>query len=381
MKKWLVIATLFCLAPFTLAYSAEVVAIIQNHSETQILVNLSESGVHAFVLSHPTRLVIDKNRTAKTQAWVEHLRNTAGVSAVRSALKPNHRLRIVAQISPRWKARSYQRSKQLHFMISPSYPSMQPAKKNRWTEATSLIMLKPINEPGKQPRARTDKKILILLDPGHGGVDPGATGYRGHHEKKIVLGICRQLAAIINSSQHYRALLTRTRDRYVPLRKRLSIARKLHPNLFISIHADAFRNARSRGVSVFALSQRGATSEAARWLARKENASELVGGVTLQDKSKMLQSVLINLSQTVSIKNSLSVGQSILHTMAKKSPLHHRHVEQAAFVVLKSPDIPSLLIETGFLSNKQEERKLANTGYQRALAQSIFQGIRSYYKK
>ncbi len=225
----------------------------------------------------------------------------------------------------------------------------------------------------------TRKPLIIVIDPGHGGKDPGATGRVGAREKNVVLSISRYLAAAINREPGFKAVLTRTSDRFISLRGRLAIARRYHADMFLAVHADAYRNHEARGVSVFALSQRGATSEAARWLATRENASELMGGVALSDKSHLLKSVLLNLSQTATIRASLQIGQELLESVRPIARLHHSKVEQAAFVVLKSPDIPSLLVETGFLSNREEERRLSSPAYRRRLAMSLEAGIRRYF--
>src|SRR3989338_2716583 len=221
--------------------------------------------------------------------------------------------------------------------------------------------------------------VVIVIDPGHGGKDPGAVGAAGTHEKNVVLSISKALQALMNARPGFRAVLTRNTDRYISLRERLRIARKDHADMFIAIHADTWRNRHARGVSVFALSQRGATSEAARWLATRENASELMGGVDLQDKSHLLKSVLINLSQSATIRASLQIGDKVIQSARSITRLHHDRVEQAAFVVLKSPDIPSLLVETGFLSNPEEERRLRNPVFQCNIAKAMMQGICNYF--
>lgn len=242
----------------------------------------------------------------------------------------------------------------------------------------------PRQTPGlvKPKRAiATHRPIVIVIDPGHGGADPGAIGPRRIREKDLVLRISYFLGQNINKKHGFRAYLTREGDHYLSLRQRLAIARRYKADMFVAIHADAYKNHRARGASVFALSQRGATSEAARWLAKKENESELMGGVNLADKTELLKSVLINLSQTATIRSSLAIGQNILNYLNSVESLHHQHVEQAAFVVLKSPDIPSLLIETGYISNFQEEKKLLNTVYQKKVAAAIARGIVTYFKK
>jgi N-acetylmuramoyl-L-alanine amidase len=227
---------------------------------------------------------------------------------------------------------------------------------------------------------RYSSKIIVVIDPGHGGKDPGATGPHGHHEKKVVLAIAKQLQKQINSYKGFKAVLTRGDDRYLTLRYRLALAREYHGDMFVAIHADAYINSSAFGASVFALSQRGATSEAARWLAQRENQSELMGGVDLADKDRTLRSVLIDLSQTATIGASLNMGSGIIVHLREVTPMHANHVEQAAFVVLKSPDIPSLLIETGFISNPTEEQQLIMRSHQKRLAQAIAKGIVQYFK-
>ena len=223
-----------------------------------------------------------------------------------------------------------------------------------------------------------ERDVIVVIDPGHGGKDPGATGPGGIHEKDVVLKIAKYLQKAINQQPHMKAILTRNSDYFISLRQRLAIARKHKGDIFIAIHADAFRDSHSHGASVFALSLRGASSEQARWLAEKENYSEL-GGVNLDDKGDMLRSVLLDLSQTATIGSSLLLGQDILKNLGQLSRLHHRNVEQAAFVVLKSPDIPSVLIETGFLSNPKDEKNLNSATYQKKLAKAICYGVSKYF--
>src|SRR3990167_1942711 len=229
----------------------------------------------------------------------------------------------------------------------------------------------------------TDKKklrnIIVVIDPGHGGKDPGTTGMHCIHEKNVVLAISKDLYTLINHQPGFTAVLTRNADYYISLRQRLAIARDDRGDMFVAIHADAYPTQQAQGVSIFALSTRGATSEAARWLAKRENKSELMGGVDLSDQSHLLKSVLLNLSQSATIRASLQIGYDVMKKVQKVTTLHHGRVEQAAFVVLKSPDIPSLLIETGFLSNPKEEKRLCNPQYQQQIARSIMLGIREYF--
>lgn len=226
---------------------------------------------------------------------------------------------------------------------------------------------------------RKPRDVVVVIDPGHGGKDPGAKGCSGTQEKDVVLAIARRLQAQINQQPGFRAVLTRKGDYYIGLRERLTLARQYQGDMFIAIHADAHEHLDACGVGVYALSQRGATSEAARWLAQRENSSEFVGGLDLTTKDHVLKSVLIDLSQTQSITASLNMGSVLLENLGKFAPLHHPNVEQAAFVVLKSPDIPSLLIETGFISNTKEERRLRSPGYQEQIASALLMGIKNYF--
>lgn len=229
------------------------------------------------------------------------------------------------------------------------------------------------------PNVENLRDIVVVIDPGHGGKDPGATGRHKHREKSVVLAISQRLKKAIDEEPGFKALLTRKADYFLSLRHRMRIAREDKADMFIAIHADAYKNKQAHGASVFAVSERGATSEAARWLAERENRSELIGGVKLSDKENVLRSVLIDLSQTATTGASLEVGHDILHQMGLIGHLHHGEVEQAAFVVLKAPDIPSVLVETGFLSNSREERLLTSHHYQTKLANAIHQGIRDYF--
>lgn len=229
------------------------------------------------------------------------------------------------------------------------------------------------------PRSLRD--VLVVIDAGHGGKDPGATGPRRNLEKHVTLSIAMKLKQLIDRQPGMRAVMTRKGDYYVGLRERLNIARKANADMFVSIHADAFNNRNSNGASVYALSQTGATSEAARWLAEKENYSEL-GGVDLSgldDKNGLIRSVLLDLSQTATINAGIQVGDKVLRHLNQMTTLHHNKVEQARFMVLKSPDIPSVLVETGFISNPREEFNLTSPAYQARLSNAIFAGVKRYF--
>ncbi len=238
------------------------------------------------------------------------------------------------------------------------------------------------NDPSSaQARIPFKRLVTIAVDPGHGGEDPGAIGARGSYEKNIVLSIAKRLKNKIDQENSMRPFLTREGDYFVPLHRRVSKARQVEADLFISIHADAFIQPHARGASVFALSQQGASSSAARWMANKENSSDLIGGINIKVKDKQVAHLLLDMSTTAQINDSLKVGNSVLRNIGDFAPLHKNKVEQAGFAVLKAPDIPSILIETAFISNPQEEKRLNDEGYQERLAEAILAGIKDYFSK
>ncbi len=231
-------------------------------------------------------------------------------------------------------------------------------------------------DPRRPGSART---LIIAIDPGHGGEDPGARGKNGTWEKNVTLAISRKLKERIDQEPNMRALLVRDGDYFMPLHARVVKARRANADLFVSVHADAFTRPDARGSSVFALSERGATSAAANWLARKENEADLIGGVNLDVPDPYLKQTLLDLSQTATINDSLKLARAVLGEMGSINKLHKNHVEQAGFAVLKSPDIPSILVETAFITNPEEERKLNNDAYQSKMAEAIFAGIKRYF--
>ena len=258
------------------------------------------------------------------------------------------------------------------------------SSERRSKPSVPAISGKSKNLSGERPaqqRIPIKRLVTIALDPGHGGEDPGAIGARGSYEKNIVLSIAKRLKSKIDQEDSMRPFLTREGDYFVPLHRRVSKARQVEADLFISIHADAFIQPHARGASVFALSQQGATSSAARWMANKENSSDLIGGINIKIKDKQVAHLLLDLSTTAQINDSLRAGNSILRSIGDFAPLHKNKVEQAGFAVLKAPDIPSILIETAFISNPQEEKRLNEEGYQERIAEAILAGIKDYFSK
>jgi N-acetylmuramoyl-L-alanine amidase len=336
---------------------------------TRVVFDLTGDIEHGlFTLDDPPRVVIDLKDTRKSKAIEISDKTTNLMSGVRSASKGSGRLRVVIDLHGKVRPRS--------FALKPDGKSGHRLVVD--LHATNLGPT-PIKTSQKERKQRK-KQFVIALDPGHGGRDPGAIGKKGTREKDIALSVGKKMKSIINRTSGYRAILTRDADRYVTLRNRVKKAREAEADIFISLHADSFHKSNVKGASVYALSLRGASSEAARWIAQKENASDLIGGISLDDKDDLIASVLLDLSQTATIQDSLELGSDVLSHIGKVSRLNNRKVQQAGFAVLKAPDMPSILIETAFLSNPSEERKLRNPKHQQKLAQAVFAGIKKHLK-
>jgi len=249
------------------------------------------------------------------------------------------------------------------------------AKDNNDAEAKASKVAKDV------PKPEYMRLVTVAIDAGHGGEDPGARGANGSHEKDITLSIARRLKAQIDKQPNMRAYLTRDGDYFIPLHERVAKARRVQADLFVSVHADAFIKSHAKGSSVFALSEKGATSAAAKWLAKHENDADLIGGVNIDVKDVYLKQTLIDLSQTAQISDSLRLGKAVLDELGEINQLHKPHVEQAGFAVLKAPDIPSILVETAFISNPDEEKRLNDDAYQEKMAGAIVDGIKRYFEK
>lgn len=373
-KQFLTVILLLTLQVFSVssAFSGTVngLRIWRAPDHTRLVFDLSEAVDHkVFPLTNPDRLVIDIENT-KLNAETSALDFTSSpITSIRSGVHEKKNLRIVLDLKQAVRPRSFPLASNEQYgdrLVVDLY--------DRNTETSKTV------EDITAENNRRD--IVVAIDAGHGGEDPGAIGPKRIKEKKVVLAISRELKKLFDRTPGYKAVLVRNGDYYIPLRKRTSIAHKKRADMFISIHADAFNKASANGASVFALSRRGATSETARYLAGRENRADLIGGagsVSLDDKDKMLASVLLDLSMTATLSSSLEVGAEVLKSMGGVARLHKKKVEQAGFVVLKSPDIPSILIETGFISNPKEAKRLASRHYQQKMARAIFQGVSRYF--
>ncbi|MEM7543005.1 MAG: N-acetylmuramoyl-L-alanine amidase [Pseudomonadota bacterium] len=352
-----------------LAYGAEIQSVRSwgAPERTRVVFDVSDAvDYRTFTISNPERLVVDFQDTQAPRT-LKLAEGQARIAGLRHAPRGQDGVRVVLDLTESVRVRDS--------LLPPSAPYGHRVVVDLLSKPSKSDPRPP--EPIEQPAKVSD--IVVALDAGHGGDDVGAIGPSGTYEKDIVLEVSRRLAERINHTPGMRAILTREGDYYLKLRERMARAREKKADLFVSIHADAFRDPKVRGSSVYVLSQRGASSEAAKWLADNENASDLVGGVTLDDKDDVLKSVLIDLSQTASIEASIDAAGHVLNSLKGLGKVHKRKVQHAGFVVLKSPDIPSMLVETAFISNPTEERRLKSAAYQERLASAIFSGIRRYF--
>ncbi|MFU8837708.1 MAG: N-acetylmuramoyl-L-alanine amidase [Thiohalomonadaceae bacterium] len=349
---------------------------------TRLVFDSSASIDHRlFILQNPDRVVIDI-RNASMDVDLSRLDVSRGLlNGIRSARQgPNNRdLRVVLDLQQSAQPRSFNLSPNQEFghrlVIDLSH-----ARLNSGPAAQARPATTPVASPAPAPPA-APREIIIVIDAGHGGKDPGAIGPSGTREKDVVLAIARRLQQLIDREPGFKAVMIRDGDHFISLHERVNRARRAQADLMLSIHADAFHDRRARGLSVYTLSARGATSEQARLLAERENASDLVGGVKLDDKDNLLASVLLDLSQTASIEASTDAAGRVLAGLKRVGRVHKPTVEQAGFRVLRAPDIPSMLIETGFISNPEEERNLRSSAYQQRLADAMLVGIRDYFRE
>jgi N-acetylmuramoyl-L-alanine amidase len=339
---------------------------------TQVVLELSGSAQHTLMmLKNPDRVVLDV-AGARLAAGARRPSASGVVKEVRMARRPSGELRVVLDLTRPMRAKSFLATPNDRYGYRLVVDLGGPAAAVAATVAADA----PIKAEHARPQARD---LVIAIDAGHGGEDPGAIGMHGTREKDVTLAIARALERSVNGEPGMRAVLTRDGDYFVPLRDRMRRARAQQADLFVSIHADSIRDRAVDGSSVYILSQRGASNEAARWLAERENAADLIGGVSLEDKGDLLASVLLDLSQTASLSASETAAEHVLHQLNLVGEVRKPLVQQAGFMVLKSPDIPSMLIETAYISNPAEEQRLRGVAHQAKLAAAIHQGLREYF--
>lgn len=336
------------------------------NGKTRVVMDLSRPAEHSiFTLRGPDRLVVDLKDGRLSRSLTQLPANTGSIKAIRTGIRANGQLRVVLDLNEEVRSKS--------FAAGPndSYGDRLVIDLQR---QGSLHAVKRASEGYVQGR-----DLVIAVDAGHGGHDPGAVGRGRTREKDIALAVGRLLASRIDAEPGMRAILVRKGDYYVDHRERTEIARRNKADLFVSIHADSIDDRRAKGASVYVLSLKGASDEAAKRLAQRENASGLVGGVSLADKDPVLASVLLDLSQNAALSASLDVGSSVIRELAKIGSVHRYRVQQAGLLVLKSPDVPSILVETNFISNPNEEKMLNDRGHQQRLAAAVLAGIRAYF--
>ena len=361
--------------------------------QNRMMFDVTASPIHrVFVMDNPSRLVIDIKNARLERSLNQPSATHPLFSRVRAGTKNDTNLRIVVDLKTPISSKKFSLSsnnRDEHCLVIDLF-NKEPivATKTKDKAVTQLVTSKAL-EPKtvatksmvvKSTEPKRVNSIVIAIDAGHGGNDPGAHGSQGTEEKIVTFEIAKKLAALVNKQPGMKAVMVRKGDYYVGLRDRMQIARAAKADLFVSIHADAYQDADVKGASVYTLSTRGASSEAARWLADSENASDLVG-VSLNDKEDVLASVLLDLSQTATQEASVNVANHVLKSFDNVAQLHKDSVQKAGFIVLKSPDIPSILVETAFISNPSEEQNLLSARYQSKMANAIFKGVRSYFKQ
>ena len=348
------------------ATTVENIRIWSENGKTRVVLDLSRPASHnIFTLRGPDRLVVDLKSSRLSDGLKTMPHGIGSVRSIRSAVRANGQLRVVLDLNEAVRSRSFTAG------ANSKYGDRLVIDLQRSGSLHAVKTASEAYQPGRD--------VVVAIDPGHGGHDPGAIGRGKTREKDVALQISRTLAARINAEPGMKAVLVRNGDYYVDHRRRMDIARRNKADLFISVHADAVDDRRANGASVYALSLKGASDEAARQLADRENASVRVGGVSLEDKDEVLASVLLDLSQSAALSASLDVGSKVIGELSRLGKVHRRTVQQAGFLVLKSPDMPSILVETAFISNPSEEKKLRDKRHQGQLADAILAGIRNYF--
>lgn len=369
--------------PFVMAADVvRAVRVSQDTAHTWVALELSSPVKFSYLsLDNPHRLVVDlRNTLLKTDLGSASLQGSP-VAALRSGIRNGTDLRLVFDLNRSAAAKlSWQDNHLIVELPNGNSATAPVANRAPAPAGPRVAAATPATTPtAVMNSAGGNRDVVVVIDAGHGGKDPGAIGPGKLQEKTVVLAIARELAVLFERERGYKAVLTRNDDRFLPLQERRNFARRAQADLFISVHADAFTNPKARGGSLYALSTRGATSTMAAFLATSENNADAIGGVSVKGKDDSLIKVLTDLSMTASLDASMRIGSKVLDSMAGLTHLHSRRVEQAGFMVLKSPDTPSILVETGFISNPEEARKLATRSYQRQMARAIFDGVNRHF--
>jgi N-acetylmuramoyl-L-alanine amidase len=358
--------------------------IADDGDKIRLLIDLSGDFSHkVFALSDPHRLVIDIPDAVLGCKLPVAPGNHAVLGGLRSGVRDGDDLRMVIDLKQPVRPKSFQvkpTEERGHGLIVELAPSGAAPGQAAGTTVRAAGKT-GAKQAAVRPKATKARELVIAIDAGHGGKDAGAIGAKRTKEKDITLAVARRLAKLVAKEQGMRPYLVRDSDTFIPLRQRMARARKQKADLFVSIHADAFDDPSVRGSSVYTLSPRGASSEAAKWLADRENAADLVGGVKLDEGDGQLASVLLDMSQNATLEHSAVAAQMVLDKLGGLGSLHKTRVQRAGFLVLKSPDIPSMLVETAFISNPEEEARLRNADHQQRLAEAILKGIRAYFQK
>jgi N-acetylmuramoyl-L-alanine amidase len=365
--RWLSAVLAFFAGTFALAAEVHDVRLWRAPDHTRVVLDMTASADHRLiVLDNPRRIVLDLVDTQLRASFKKLALDGTPIRGIRSAVRDGDDLRVVFDMAGAVNPRS--------FALKANDQAGDRLVLDLYDRSAAST-----GSATRTVRESARRDIVIAIDAGHGGEDPGAIGPRRLREKDVVLSIAHELEALLKRDKGFAPTLIRSGDYYISLTGRRDLARKRQADLFVSIHADAFKRKEAHGASVYALSTRGATSTAARYLAQRENAADLVGGVRLADKDDVLAGVLADLSMTSTLDTSLKLGDRVLRKMDRIAPLHKKQVEQAGFVVLKSPDIPSILVETGFISNPAESKKLASRDYQKKIARAIHSGIVEWF--
>lgn len=390
LSRCLLLFSLVLVSGWAAAADLTAIAVEQKGKATEVALRLSADAKYRyFALQSPDRLVLD---LSGVQAKLTAKPSGGVIKNIRTGVRNGSDLRVVFDLTTGVSAEISKTAAGGQVFMSLLLRPLKSAASQAAAKPTPKPVAKPKPAPVAKPAAKPvaapqvvkkeikqRRPVRVVIDAGHGGKDTGAIGPNGTREKDVALSVSKRLYQILKDSPDFAPVMSRNGDRFLKLRRRMDVARTNKADAFVSVHANSFTSRKVRGGSVYALSVGGATSEHARWLAERENAADLVGGVSIQDKDNSLAAVLLDLSQTATLEASIELADNVLRELGEIGPLHKKTVQQAGFLVLKSPDIPSILVETAYISNPKEERKLRDARYQQKLANAIFRGLRDFF--